>query len=253
MPDAAPGACAQSAAPLAAPPDAVAPLAAPPDAPVRPPPLIDESRTLAYNLDFCRFFDLPRDDGIAPFKEKAKWNQYWYAESTVQALVAEIEAACPPPCRVAYVCTPSLYLARASAAARGGLDALLEIDDESFGRTPGFVRFDLAAPEALPRELLGAFDCVVLDPPLVSADAWALASRAARALLGAKPARMLATTVAGNARLLAELFPGAAPARFLPEIGHLVHQFRAFTTWPPTVLCHENADLPGDGSVLDAR
>ena len=220
-------------------------------------PLLDPHRALDYNLPFARFFDAPRNDGIGAFRPDAAWNQYFYAEGTVRAMAAEVALAARADAaaggRVAYVCTPSLFLARAAGSAAASAadgDVLLEIDDAAFGHLPGFVRFDLAAPDALPDALRGAFAVVVLDPPLISERAWRLAARTAQLLLGARGGRVLATTVASNAGLLAELFPGMVPVRFLPEIEHLVHAFHCYANFPPAVLCEENADAPGDGRVL---
>jgi len=216
----------------------------------RPPPLLDAARRIDYGLDFARLFDLPRGDGLP--REKASLNQYYYSPHTAARLAAEVARACPAPARVAYVCTPSLFVARRDAGARPG-DALLEIDEEAYAARSGagFVRFDLAAPEALPAGLRGAFAMAVLDPPLISAAAWQLAARAVDFLLDpAGPRRLLATTVAGNAPLLARLFPGMAPVAFLPEIPHLVHSFRAFTNYESESLGEENEELPGDGREL---
>ena len=211
-------------------------------------PLLDPDRVLDYGLDNARFFDLPRTDGMP--REKAHLNQYFYSEHTASALALEISLACPAPARVAYVCTPAIFFARRDAAARPG-DALLEIDDESFGGLVGFHHFDLVAPEELPETLRGAFAMAVLDPPLISEQAWQLCARAVAFLLDpAGPRRLLATTVASNAPLLARLFPGMAPVRFLPDIPHLVHAFRAYTSYPPLTLDAENEEMPGDGRAL---
>lgn len=211
-------------------------------------PLLDPNRVLDYGLDNARFFDLPRTDGMP--REKAHLNQYFYSEHTASRLALEISLACPVPARVAYICTPTLFFARPDSLQRPG-DVLLEIDDDSFGALTGFVHFDLAAPEELPERLRGAFDMAVLDPPLISAEAWQLSSRAAAFLLdSAGPRRLLATTVAGNAPMLARLFPGMVPARFLPDIPHLVHAFRSYTNYAPLVLDAENEQVPGDGREL---
>jgi hypothetical protein len=57
------------------------------------------------------------------------------------------------------------------SAARAGA-ALLDADEASFGRAPGFVRFDYRAPEALPARLRGGFSLAVIDPPFISESVW---------------------------------------------------------------------------------
>lgn len=219
---------------------------APPSSPPASTARLDPNRALDYNLTQARFFDLPRSDGISLFKEKASLNQYWYAESSVAAILAELSSSLPASARIAFVSCPSLFFGLPAEERLRAGHALLEIDADSFGAAPGFVAYDHCAPEALPAALAGAFDAVCLDPPLISSEVWELTARAARFLLGERGRAVIASTVPGNAALLARLF-GARRVRFRPELPHLVHSFSLYTNFEPRVLCLENADFPGDG------
>jgi hypothetical protein len=212
---------------------------------------IDPSRNLAYNLEAARFYDLPRSDGIGAFKENPQWNQYWYGEGTVAAILRELALSLPAGARVAFVSCPSLFFGLPAAVRAAARHALLEIDVAAFGSTPGFVLYDHCHPEALPAALAGQFDAVCLDPPLISPEVWELTARTARHLLGARGRAVIASTVPGNAPLLARLF-GATRVRFRPELPHLVHSFVLFVAgFEPRALCEENPDAPGDGRVGD--
>jgi len=48
---------------------------------------------------------------------------------------------------------------------------------------PNFCFFDFHDPAALPADLIGAFRCVVMDPPFITHDVWRLYAATARRLL----------------------------------------------------------------------
>lgn len=59
---------------------------------------------------------------------------------------------------------------------------LLDYDDQ-WATDPHFFKYDFKQPEALPAHLRGAFDCVVIDPPFITREVWALYAQAAQLLL----------------------------------------------------------------------
>ena len=205
---------------------------------------------------------------IKQHREDADHNQYWYSAATVARILAAVEeplpeaagggggngsggAAAPP--RGAVVSTPSLFFALSPAARLAARHAVLDLDAAQFAAKGGeaFVRFDFRAtpPEAhLPAAMLGAFDVVVIDPPFITEEVWRLYAAAACALLRADgPRRVVCTTVAENAALIAELFPGAKRTRFQPSIPHLVYQYSAFCAgFVPTALGEANPEIPED-------
>jgi hypothetical protein len=199
---------------------------------------------------------------IRAHREDADHNQYWYSAATVARILAAVEeplekpaaaaaAAAPaPPPRGAFLSTPSLFFALAPAARAAARHAVLDLDAAQFAGPGGeaFVRFDFRAapPEAhLPAALLGAFDLVVIDPPFITEEVWRLYAAAARALLRADgPRRVVCTTVAENAALMAELFPGARRTRFQPSIPHLVYQYDLYCNWDAKAFSTPNPEVP---------
>ena len=199
---------------------------------------------------------------IKQHREDADHNQYWYSAATVARILAAVEeplpeaaaaaggggAAAPP--RGAFVSTPSLFFALSPAARLAARHAVLDLDAAQFAAKGGeaFVRFDFRAtpPEAhLPAAMLGAFDVVVIDPPFITEEVWRLYAAAARALLRADgPRRVVCTTVAENAALIAELFPGAKRTRFQPSIPHLVYQYDLYCNWDAAAFATPNPEVP---------
>lgn len=156
--------------------------------------------------------------------------------------------------RAAFLSTPSLFFALPPAERARARHAVLDFDTQWAGDA-GFAFFDYrayaeeggAAPAAagrVPAALEGAFDLVVIDPPFITAEVWAAYARAAAALLRpAGPRRVLATTVAENAGLLARLFPGARATAWKPSIPHLVYQYDAFANFECAPLAVENPNV----------
>ena len=205
--------------------------------------------------------------------ENANFNQYWYSSATIAALAAEIDGLRPTGAssrapgaggaggdapkqrhaRVAFLCTPSLYVAfpAATRAARGY--ALLDIDTAAFGGEAGYECVDFFSEAPLPPHLAGAFDAVVIDPPFITPACWQAAARCARALLGAEGeagdlagGQIIATTVRENDALLMRLLATRRVA-FRPSIPHLVYQYDAFVAgFEPQVLCARNAEVPDE-------
>ena len=97
----------------------------------------------------------------------------------------------------------------------------------------------------MPAAARGAIAVALLDPPFITEGVWRAYAAAARALLAPGGAALL-TTVAENAPLLAELFPGARAAPFKPSIPRLVYQYDAFCTADPlpAALAQENPEVP---------
>ena len=86
---------------------------------------------------------------------------------------------------------------------------------------------------------------VVIDPPFITEEVWRLYAAAARALLRPDgPQRVVCTTVAENAALIAELFPGARRTRFQPSIPHLVYQYDLYCNWDAAAFATPNPEVP---------
>jgi SAM-dependent methyltransferase len=187
---------------------------------------------------------------IDSHKEVAKFNQYWYSPRTIATIleaVAEPLAGSPVPPRCAFLSTPSLFFSLDADSRSSARHAVLDLDSGQFAAAGGgaFVRFDFRQqpPEAhLPASMMGAFDVAVIDPPFITEEVWRLYAATARALL--KPGgRVVCTTVAENASLIAELFPGAGRTEFQPSIPHLVYQYDLFCNWESVAFGQLNHDI----------
>jgi len=171
-------------------------------------------------------------------------SQFWYAEATSRALAAEVArcaadaaAAAPPGARVtaAFLASPSAFKAlRAAGGLPGGARAvLLEFDARFAAFAPDFFAFDYRAPlGALPRELVGAVDVFLLDPPFLNAECLRAFARAVRALAraGAPPRVLLATGAVMLRAARDEL--GLRPTRLRVEhaAGRLSNPFALFAS-----------------------
>lgn len=173
--------------------------------------------------------------------EKGDLNQYWYSASTIQKIVQELTESAT---RVACLSTPSIFFSLPKGSPVRENSWLFDLD-EQWAAEPHFVRYDYNAPEQLPAALHGTFDCVVIDPPFITREVWAKYAQAAKLLL--QPGgKVLGSTVAENAALLAELLPGTAPVAFKPSIPHLIYQYNIFTNFQPKVLGARNPEIPED-------
>jgi EEF1A lysine methyltransferase 1 len=183
-------------------------------------------------------------------KEVAEFNQYWYSPRTIATIldaVAEPLAGSATPPRCAFVSTPSLFFSLDADSRRSARHVVLDLDSDQFAAAGGdaFVHFDFRQQppeEHLPAFVLGAFDVAVIDPPFITEEVWRLYAVTARALL--KPSgRVICTTVAENASLIEELFPGAKRTDFQPSIPHLVYQYDLFCNWESVAFKKLNPEL----------
>jgi len=230
----------------------------------------DNAGTRAAAVDAADDGDAPAAGGdetrlVAKFlarnPEKHAINQYWYSPATIACLVGEVVDACDaldaaeakpaaapaagaaaPAAALgaALVSTPSVYFSLpAKARARC---KVLDLD-EQWAADPGFVRYDFNEPEAVPDDCKGAFSLVVIDPPFITREVWAQYARTARLLL-APGGRLLCTTIAENAPMMAELLD-VRPTAFLPSIPHLVYQYNVYANYESERLACPNDEIPG--------
>lgn len=188
-------------------------------------------------------------DFLKKTPEFAGHNQYWYSRDTVIALVsAALELSArggggTGSGRIAFVSTPSLYFSLPPHQRTN--HSVLDID-EQWASDEGFISFDFNKGVAgLPAKALGVFNVVVVDPPFITEPVWRAYAAACHALL-APNGTVVLTTVAENASLLAELFPGAARTPFQPSIPHLVYQYDTFCSADqlPAALAVKNKEIP---------
>ena len=197
---------------------------------------------------------------LSKTEENADFNQYWYSNLTIDALVKACTVDAPteddaakPPIRAAFLSTPSLYHSLPVKARKSC--ALLDLDPEVKGSCPEekFYAYDFNKPDEIPAHFHRAFDLIVIDPPFITHEVWEKYA-AAVAVLGDPSSpyctaeggvRVLGTTVAENANLMKRLF-GATSQKFKPSIPHLVYQYDTYANYPCQPLDAANPEIPED-------
>ena len=81
--------------------------------------------------------------------------------------------------------------------------------DKKWESDRGFVFYDYKQPEIFPNELRGTFDMVVVDPPFITEEVWALYATTTKLLMkdgvnidGSPKGKMILTTLFENATML---------------------------------------------------
>eukprot|EP00243_Klebsormidium_subtile_P003218 TRINITY_DN16445_c0_g1_i1.p1 TRINITY_DN16445_c0_g1~~TRINITY_DN16445_c0_g1_i1.p1 ORF type:complete len:177 (+),score=42.30 TRINITY_DN16445_c0_g1_i1:203-733(+) len=160
---------------------------------------------------------------LSKHKEKATFNQYWYSPKTIEVIVKEVELVAK---KVAFLSTPSIYFSLGNAA----------IKKESY-----VFDYDFNKPTDIPTPLWHSFDCVVIDPPFITADVWKKYGTTVTALL--KPqGKIILTSTHENAELLHTLF-AVTPQPFSPSVPHLVYQYRMYCNYPSTFFAEPNPEI----------
>uniref|UniRef100_A0A7S2BFX1 Protein-lysine N-methyltransferase n=1 Tax=Florenciella parvula TaxID=236787 RepID=A0A7S2BFX1_9STRA len=165
-------------------------------------------------------------------------NQYWYSAITIEKMVAEVQAHGGEPLKVAFVSTPSLFFSLTAEQRREC--AVLDYD-RKWESEPGFVFYDYNEPEAVPEEIKGTFDMLVIDPPYITREVWAQYAITAKLLL-APNGRVMLTTVAENAPMMKELLD-VEPQTFRPSVPNLVYQYCLYTSYPSEGLDCDNPEI----------
>ncbi|KAF9797984.1 hypothetical protein SFRURICE_005781 [Spodoptera frugiperda] len=102
------------------------------------------------------------------FDENWQLSQFWYDETTVQALVRVVDKTLGAGGRVALISCPTLFVPVKRQVGDRATVTLLEYDRRFEVHAPDFVFYDYNCPDKLPPELLGSYDLVVADPPFLS-------------------------------------------------------------------------------------
>lgn len=182
--------------------------------------------------------------------EDPQLNQYWYSDGTTAAMVNEIQMHAT---KAAFLSTPSLYFSLTKQNLKSN-SKVFEFD-QRWATDEGFVFYDFNKPEAVPADLWGAFDYIVVDPPFITREVWTKYAATVK-LIAAPKAKVLFTSVIENHMMLEELCDVQlfVPA-FQPSIPHLTYQYHCFVNYPPTgFLSAANPELPPEGpEVLQAR
>jgi len=134
-----------------------------------------------------------RNKFLLRHKEKLKMNQYWYSSPTIETLVQDIQENATRCC---FLSTPSLYFSLT-------VEKLMENSklfdyDDMWADHPSFVKYDFHKPDEIPKEYHHKFDFVVIDPPYITEDVWALYAQAAKLLLVPEDLQDESKTVLGS-------------------------------------------------------
>ncbi|KAG1657443.1 hypothetical protein FOA52_011723 [Chlamydomonas sp. UWO 241] len=178
---------------------------------------------------------------LARTGEKGDLNQYWYSSRTIQKMADEVVASAT---KAAFLSTPSVYFSLPKDSEVKKASWVFDLD-EQWSKDPHYFKYDFNKPEAIPAELHGTFDCVVIDPPFITRGVWEKYAEAAKLLL-VEGGKVIGTTVAENEAMLGDILPGMAATAFKPSIPNLIYQYNLFTNFPPAVLCEKNPEIPED-------
>ncbi|KPA76128.1 hypothetical protein ABB37_07897 [Leptomonas pyrrhocoris] len=182
---------------------------------------------------------------------KGEFNQYWYSQNTIDALVHEVAhhaTAC------AFLSTPSLFFAldrRRGDESTEEETRLLELRrrsrlfeyDAQWASDACYVVYDFHQPEQVPIQYMAAFDYVVADPPFITRDVWERYAATVKLLLK-EGGKLLFTTVLENHTTLENLMDRPLfIAAFYPLVEHLTYQYVCFLSYEPTVLSRPNPEV----------
>lgn len=166
--------------------------------------------------------------------ERADLNQYWFSQPTLSTFVEE----CDVNGRSALVSSPSVYFSLPEERRR---NCKVFDFDRQWDSDPGFVFYDFHQPEDLPEALRGAFSFVLIDPPFITREVWEKYAITAR-FLACEGARILCTTIAENAQLMAELLD-LHPVLYRPGIPNLVYQYSIYVNYESDRLNELNPEI----------
>lgn len=115
--------------------------------------------------------------------------------------------------------------------------------DSQWANHPNFVHWNYNQPTDINPSMHHEFDCVVIDPPFVTAEVWAKYAEAAHLLLlkdgGGK---IILSTIPENAAMLKEML-NVKPQAFQPSVPHLVYQYNFFTNYESTNFAMRNPEV----------
>jgi hypothetical protein len=166
----------------------------------------------------------------AKYKEKSDFNQFWYSERTIGALVVELRRLMPS--RVACLSTPSIYftcIAEEFACDLFDFDETL-LSKSDAGERKNVFKYDFHYPEVA-LDLRGVFDIVVCDPPFITPDVIGMYSITISQLLR-KGGKIIFSSTSENWNILREMVdPSMSPALFRPSIPTLVYQYKFYVNY----------------------
>ena len=159
------------------------------------------------------------------------------AESTIEQMAAEVVSSGAK--RVACISTPSIFFALPKELRETSF--VLDFDRQWEAKCPGFVFYDFNEPEAVPEELKGTCDYLVVDPPFVTREVWEKYAATVK-LLAAPGAKFLLSSIHENSDMLRELL-GVEPQVFQPSIPNLIYQYDVYANYETKEMGQRNPEI----------
>ncbi|XP_003742532.1 EEF1A lysine methyltransferase 1 [Galendromus occidentalis] len=160
-------------------------------------------------------------------EEDWQLSQFWYTDETAKALA---NIARSQGTRICCVSSPTAFRELQSTRSPDEKLTLLEFD-RRFGDLYGenFVFYDYKSPEDLPKELEGAFDVVLADPPFLAEECLEKVAKTITFLT--KKSIILCTGIVMKSSV--ERILGLSETAFQPQHARkLGNQFGCFTNFP---------------------
>lgn len=108
----------------------------------------------------------------------------------------------------------------------------------------GFVQYDYRESTNLPKDLLGSFDIIVIDPPFITHDVWKKYFETSKLLMkDPTTCKILLTTIDENQDLLKENL-NVVPMKFKPCVPNLVYQYTLYTNYESETFNCKNPEIP---------
>ncbi|XP_023950330.2 EEF1A lysine methyltransferase 1 [Bicyclus anynana] len=102
------------------------------------------------------------------FEENWQLSQFWYNDTTVQALVKAVDKLLPDNGKVALISCPTLFVPVKRQLGATATVTLLEYDRRFEVHKNEFIFYDYNSPDKIPTDFEHAFDLVIADPPFLS-------------------------------------------------------------------------------------
>ncbi|KAH6560424.1 hypothetical protein BASA61_008828 [Batrachochytrium salamandrivorans] len=179
---------------------------------------------------------LAKEIDIFDFKEDWQLSQFWYANSTRDALAIESIKNTVDGGRIGCISSPSVFVTLKRMNPEHRDLVVFEFDRRFDVYGDGFVFYDYSEPLALDekdglRPLKGTFDYLLIDPPFLSEECWRKMAQTVRWL--AKPDCKIIVCTGKQMRSLIEEELQCYATDYMPEHQNgLQNEFRAFINYP---------------------
>ncbi|KAL0068014.1 Protein-lysine N-methyltransferase efm5 [Marasmius tenuissimus] len=176
------------------------------------------------------------DEYRAAFGEDWQLSQFWYSTTFATQLARSIRSICKPSDRVAFLCSPTAFVAFQHEYSWKKAH-LLEFDSRFSVLDPKrFVHYDLNEPDVFPEGLRGAVDIAVVDPPFLNEITNKKIATTLRQILNPDRGKLIILTSTSVEDVLKSVYtePPLGPLRKAimdVEHGQLANDFACWSSW----------------------